>query len=95
MPRRNLDPAQIKKEFGVDVRIYNDYDKFLDDKYINSGDVAHHPYREQFTAFAESLDTGKEGDNQLKNTFETHRVIYAADKSAATGKPVSISEFKR
>ena len=32
MSRRNLDPAQIKEEYGVDVRIYNDYDKFLDEK---------------------------------------------------------------
>jgi predicted dehydrogenase len=67
----------------------------MDVQLVDSGDVAHHPYKEHFTAFAECLDKGMEGDNSLKNAFETHRVIYAADKSAATGKPVRLSEFKR
>ena len=30
MSRRDLDPTQIKQEYGVDVKIYNDYDKFLE-----------------------------------------------------------------
>ncbi len=67
----------------------------LDVMLIDSGDVAHHSYNEQFIHFAECLKTGKETVNNLKNAFETHRVIFAADKSAATGKPVSLSEFKR
>ena len=67
----------------------------LDVQLVDSGDVAHHPYKEQFTYYAEQLDSGKESHNNLKSAFETHRVIFAADKSAETGKPVSLSEFKR
>jgi predicted dehydrogenase len=66
----------------------------MDVQLVDSGDVAHHPYKEHFSAFAECLDAGRESDNNLKNAFETHRVIYAADRSAETGKPVSMSEFK-
>lgn len=66
----------------------------LDVMLVDSGDVAHHSYNEQFSHFAECLDTGKEAVNNLQAAFETHRVIFAADKSAETGKPVSLSEFK-
>jgi len=65
----------------------------LDVQLVDSGDVAHHPYKEQFADFAECLDAGKEVPNNLKNAVETHRVIFAADKSAETGKPTSLSEF--
>ncbi len=66
----------------------------LDVQLVDSGDVAHHPYKEQFANFAECLDAGKEVPNNLKNAVETHRVIFAADKSAETGKPISLSEFR-
>ncbi len=62
---------------------------------IDSGDVAHHPYKEQFSYYAKCLDEGKTPMNDLKSAFETHRVIFAADKSAETGKPVSLKEFER
>jgi predicted dehydrogenase len=61
----------------------------------DSGDVGAHPYASQFSYFAECLDAGKEALNNLTSAFETHRVIYAADKSSTTGKPVNLSEFKR
>ena len=67
----------------------------LDVQLVDSGDVAHHPYREQFAHFAECLDAGKDPHNNLASAFETHRVIFAADKSAETGKPVSLKEFAR
>ncbi len=67
----------------------------LDVQLIDSGDVAHHPYKLVFSHFAECLDEGKETLNNLASAFETHRVIFAADKSAQTGKPVSLSEFSR
>ena len=72
----------------------NDWSK-LDVQLVDSGDVAHHPYKEQFSYYAECLDAGKESHNNLENAFETHRVIFAADKSAEAGEPVSLSEFKR
>ncbi|MFC1586304.1 Gfo/Idh/MocA family protein, partial [Fibrobacterota bacterium] len=67
----------------------------LDVMRVDSGDVAHHSFNEQFTHFAECLETRTETRNSLKSAFETHRVIFAADKSAETGKPVRVDEFKR
>ncbi len=65
----------------------------LDVQLIDSGDVAHHPFKLVFSHFADCLDNDKEPLNNLKSAFETHRVIFAADKSAETGKPVLLSEF--
>jgi len=67
----------------------------LDVQLVDSGDVAHHPYREQFAYFAECLDAGREPHNNLGSAFETHRVIFAADKSAEACRPVRLSEFPR
>ncbi len=67
----------------------------LDIQLADSGDVGAHPYREQFAYFAQCLDEGKDPFNNLASAFETHRVIFAADKSAETGKPVSLEEFRR
>jgi predicted dehydrogenase len=61
----------------------------------DSGDVGAHPYKDQFSYFAQQLDSGEEASNNLASAFETHRVIFAADKSASTGKPVRLNEFKR
>ncbi|MEA2062705.1 MAG: Gfo/Idh/MocA family oxidoreductase [Gemmatimonadota bacterium] len=67
----------------------------LDVQLVDSGDVAHHPYREQFADYARCLDGGEQTRSNLQSAFETHRVVFAADKSAETGKPVSLDEFSR
>ncbi|HEV8130577.1 MAG TPA: Gfo/Idh/MocA family oxidoreductase [Acidobacteriota bacterium] len=63
----------------------------LETSLIDSGDVSDHPYRTQFDAFFRALRAGKamEGTD-LATAFETHRVIFAADQSAATGKVVKL-----
>lgn len=66
----------------------------VDTQLVDSGDVAHHPYREQFGYWYDCLVNGKIPHNDLRSAFETHRVVFAADRSAETGKPVSLSEFK-
>jgi len=65
----------------------------LDVQLVDSGDVEHHPFTAQFEYFARCLDEGVECHNNLKNAVETHRVIFAADKSAETGRPVRPDEF--
>lgn len=65
----------------------------LDVQLVDSGDVAHHPFKLVFSHFAECLEQNKETSNNLRSAVETHRVIFAADKSAETGKPVSLKEF--
>ena len=61
-------------------------------KLLDSGDVSDHPYQTQFQAFFDALDRGKEMPlTSLKDAARTHEIIFAADKSADTGKPVAIS----
>ena len=66
----------------------------MDVQLVDSGDVAHHPYREQFAYYYDCLENARTPHNDLRSAFETHRVIFAADRSAETGKPVMLSEFK-
>ena len=61
-------------------------------KLLDSGDVSDHPYQTQFQAFFDALDRGKEMPlTSLKDAARTHEIIFAADKSAETGKPVAVS----
>ena len=60
-------------------------------KLLDSGDVSDHPYQSQFTAFFTSLAQNKEMPlTSLSDALRTHEVIFAADRSAATGKPVHL-----
>ncbi len=60
-------------------------------KMLDSGDVADHPYQTQFDKFFESIAAGVEMPlTSLSDAMKTHEVMFAADKSAATGKPVRL-----
>ena len=60
-------------------------------KMLDSGDVSDHPYKTQFQAFFDALDAGQEmALTSLADALASHRVIFAADKSAATGRAVKI-----
>jgi UDP-N-acetyl-2-amino-2-deoxyglucuronate dehydrogenase len=60
-------------------------------KMVDSGDVADHPYTTQFQAFFDALDKGKKMPlTSLDDALKTHEIIFAADKSAATGKAVKL-----
>jgi predicted dehydrogenase len=61
---------------------------------LDSGDVADHPYQTQFQAFFDALDEGKDMPlTSFRDAFTTHRVIAAADKSAAERRPVTIDDI--
>jgi predicted dehydrogenase len=61
---------------------------------LDSGDVDDHPYQTQFQAFFDALAEGKDMPlTSFADAFNTHRVIAAADKSAAEKRPVKISEI--
>ncbi|HVY69524.1 MAG TPA: Gfo/Idh/MocA family oxidoreductase [Verrucomicrobiae bacterium] len=65
-------------------------------KLVDSGDVADHPYQTQFDAFFAALAEGREMPlTGLKEAVSTHEVIFAADRSAATGKPVKLSQIRK
>jgi predicted dehydrogenase len=61
---------------------------------VDSGEVMDHPYKPQFQAFADSIRANTVMPlTDFDTAFETHRVIYAADRSSAEGRPVRLSEF--
>ncbi len=62
---------------------------------VDSGDVKDHPYQPQFQAFTEATKAGKRMPlTDFDTALESHRVVFAADLSAAKGRPVKLSELK-
>jgi predicted dehydrogenase len=67
----------------------------LETPLIDSGDVSDHPYLPQFQTFVESLRRGQPMPRtDFHTAFESHRVVFAADRSAAERRPVKLSEFQ-
>ena len=61
---------------------------------IDSGDVNDHPYQPQFQAFVDAIGKGEPMPlTDFDTAFESHRVIFAADRSAAEGRPVKLAEI--
>ena len=66
----------------------------LETSLIDSGDVSDHPYQPQFQAFVDSIPTGEPMPlTDFATAFESHRVVFAADRSAEESRPVKISEL--
>jgi predicted dehydrogenase len=64
-------------------------------KLLDSGDVSDHPYQTQFEALFNALDKGKEMPlTSFADAARSHEIIFAADRSAETGRPVKISAMK-
>ncbi len=60
-------------------------------KLLDSGAVSDHPYQTQFEAFFQAIDRGREMPlTGLKEALKTHEILFAADRSAATGKAVRV-----
>lgn len=78
------------KIFGMSKERWSKFETTL----LSSGDVREHPYLPQFEAFAEAVRTGKPMPRtDYETALETHRVIWAAEKSLAEGRPVEMSEM--
>lgn len=56
----------------------------------DSGDVAHHPFTGQIEALAAAIIDNVRALPDLDDAVRTHEVIFAADQSAATGRPVQL-----
>jgi predicted dehydrogenase len=56
----------------------------------DSGDVAHHPFNGQIEAFAAAILDGKPVLPDINDAIKTHELIFAADRSAETGKTVKL-----
>jgi predicted dehydrogenase len=62
---------------------------------LDSGDVSDHPYQTQFEAFFNALDKGKAMPlTSFAEAARTHEVMFAADRSAASGRPVKMASPK-
>ena len=60
-------------------------------KMLDSGDVSDHPYQRQFQVFFDAIDNNREMPlTSLNDALKTHKIIFAADKSANTGAPVKL-----
>jgi predicted dehydrogenase len=73
-----------------------DKDKWstLETSLIDSGDVSDHPYQPQFQAFVDSLRDGQPMPlTDFGTAYESHRVVFAADLSAAEGRSVKLAEL--
>jgi len=60
----------------------------------DSGDVTHHPFKEEVSYFIDCIIQDKQPFPDLEDAAKTHAVCFAADLSAETGRIVSINEFK-
>ena len=61
---------------------------------VDSGDVSDHPYTEQFQVFADSLAKGEPMPlTDFETAYQTHRVIFAAERSAELGRPIKLAEL--
>lgn len=82
-----LDDKFHSEKLGTDMHSWSS----LAMKMLDSGDVADHPYQAQFDKFFECLAAGVDMPlTALSDGMKTHEIIFAADKSAATGKPVRL-----
>ncbi len=62
---------------------------------VDSGDVKDHPYQPQFQAFVDATRAGKKMPlTDFETALESHRVVFAADLSAARGRPVKLAELE-
>ena len=60
----------------------------------DSGDVAHHPFEGEVTHFLDCIINDQKPFPDLEDAAKTQAVCFAADKSAESGRPVSLNEFK-
>jgi predicted dehydrogenase len=66
----------------------------LETSLVDSGDVKDHPYVPQFQAFVDAVAAGRPMPRtDFETAYESHRVVFAADRSAREGRPVKLAEL--
>jgi predicted dehydrogenase len=66
----------------------------LETALVDSGDVKDHPYEPQFQAFVDGVAARRPMPHtDFETAYQTHRVVYAADRSAREGRPVKLVEI--
>lgn len=60
----------------------------------DSGDVADHPYQDEFQAFFDATDKGEDMPlTSFKEALKSFQILFACDKSVEEERPVKISEI--
>lgn len=59
----------------------------------DSGDVTHHPFQGEVSYFLDCIINDDQPFPDIEDASLTHALCFAADLSAESGRPVSISEF--
>lgn len=86
-----LDNKLYSNKLHEGDKVWNEVPMALTD----SGDVADHPYQDQFQAYFDALDKGEDMPlTSLNEAMKSWEVVFAADLSAAEGRTVSIEELR-
>ena len=56
----------------------------------SSGDVEHHPFQAELDHFVDCIHNAKESHCNVADAVKTHEICLAADRSAATGRPIKL-----
>lgn len=56
----------------------------------DSGDVTHHPFQGEMNHLVDCILRDQESHVNLADAYKTHEIIFGADRSAATGRPVKL-----
>lgn len=58
--------------------------------YPDSPDVSHHPFDQEIDYFVDCIIADQEPMIGIPDAFKTHEIAFAAERSAETGKPVTL-----
>ncbi len=58
--------------------------------FLDSGDVAHHPFKEMVDDLAEALVNDKEATANIHEAYKSHEICLAIDRSIETGQAVKL-----
>jgi UDP-N-acetyl-2-amino-2-deoxyglucuronate dehydrogenase len=61
----------------------------------DSGDVSHHPFKDEIEDFVRAIKTGTDTRCTLADAANTMEICFAIDKSAETGKPVKVLSYEK
>jgi predicted dehydrogenase len=58
--------------------------------YPDGPDVTHHPFDEEIDYFIDCIVKNREPMIGIPDAYKTHEIVFAAERSARTGRPVGI-----
>lgn len=61
---------------------------------LDSGDVTHHPYQDEIDELVDCILEDRQHSINLGYAARTHEVVFAADRSAAEGRPILLEEIR-